>query len=93
VIDATRLTLLQGDGLISDAALLQSFYAYAAAFTGGARVGAVDVNGDGRADVVTGIGPGGGPAVRVLDGVTLAELDSFYAFDTALAGGIFVAGN
>jgi hypothetical protein len=93
VIDATRLGLVQGDGLIADGALLQSFYAYAAQFTGGARVGTVYANGDGRADIVTGIGPGGGPNVRVLDGPTLAELDSFYAYDTAFAGGIFVAGN
>src|SRR5204862_1593 len=46
--------------------LLASFYAYNPAFRGGARVAALDVIGDGRAEVVTGAGPGGGPHVRAL---------------------------
>jgi len=49
-------------------------------------VGALDANGDGRADLV--VTPQQGPAhVRLLDGLTLGELDSFFAFHPALNGG------
>ncbi|HKB41526.1 MAG TPA: VCBS repeat-containing protein, partial [Gemmataceae bacterium] len=65
---------------------LRSFLAFAPSFTGGVVVGALDANGDGRADLV--VTPQQGPAhVRLLDGLTLAELDSFFAFHPALNGG------
>ncbi|MBI4353080.1 MAG: VCBS repeat-containing protein, partial [Candidatus Omnitrophica bacterium] len=73
---------------------LYSFFAYDAAFSGGARVASADVNGDGKADIITGAGPGGGPHVRVFDGVTGAQLGgtigNFFAYDPAFTGGIFV---
>jgi hypothetical protein len=72
-----------------------SFFAYAPAFTGGVRVAAGDVTGDGVADVITGVGPGGGPHVRVFDGVTGAQvggaIGSFFAFDPGFLGGVYVA--
>jgi hypothetical protein len=71
---------------------IASFFPYAAAFTGGVRVGTVDANGDGRLDILTGAGPGGGPHVRAFDGVTLAELDGFFPFSPAFAGGVQVGG-
>ena len=70
---------------------LDSFYAYSPLFAGGVRVAAGDVDGDGRADIITGAGPGGGPHVRVFSGVDLHELASFYAFDPTFAGGVSVA--
>ena len=70
---------------------LASFYAYDPTFTGGVTVAAGDVDGDGRADIVTGAGAGGGPHVRVLSGLDSSELASFYAYDPAFEGGVFVA--
>jgi hypothetical protein len=55
-------------------------------------VGADEINGDSAAEIITGAGPAGGPHVEVFDGVTLAVLDSFYAFDPAFNGGVFVGG-
>lgn len=71
-------------------ALLQSFFAYSVNFMGGVRVAAGDVNGDGRADIVTGAGPGGGPHVKVFDGANLNLLHSFFAYDPGFLGGVFV---
>src|SRR5207249_2383581 len=58
----------------SDLSLLRGFFAYDPAFRGGARVAAVDATGDGRADIVTAAGPGGGPHVKLFDGGTGSEI-------------------
>jgi len=70
---------------------IASFYAFAASFTGGVNVAAGDVNGDGRADLVVAAGPGGGPHVKVFDGLSGAEIASFYAYNAAFSGGVSVA--
>jgi hypothetical protein len=80
--------------------LTDGFYAYAPIFAGGVRVAVGDVNGDGRPDIITGAGPGGGPHVRVFDAFTLDEIilntgpgfmHGFYAFAPSDAGGVYVA--
>lgn len=68
-----------------------SFMAYSPAFFGGIYVAAADFNGDGRADIVTGAGTGGGPHVRVFDAATGGLLTEFMAYDQAFRGGITVA--
>jgi hypothetical protein len=73
-----------------DLSMLASFYAFTPGFPGGVNVAAGDVNGDGRADIITGAGPGGGPHVRVFSGVDLAELASYFAYDVAFVGGVTV---
>jgi FG-GAP-like repeat/FG-GAP repeat len=81
----------------ADGASRLSFYAYDPAFHGGAHVATCDLNRDGYPDIVTGAGaiPGGGPHVRVFNGVTGDQLPgprgSFYAYDQAFTGGVFVA--
>jgi hypothetical protein len=72
------------------AATEASFFAYDGAFRGGVFVAAGDVNGDGKADIITGPGAGAGPQVKVFDGVTLNLITSFFAYDVAYTGGVHV---
>jgi hypothetical protein len=68
-----------------------AFFAYASTFTGGVRVATADVDGDGRAEVVTGAGPGGGPHVRVF-GEDGAPRAGFFPYPASFTGGVYVAG-
>ncbi len=70
---------------------LTAFFAYDKAFRGGVRVAAGDVNGDGKDDIVTGAGPGGGPHVRVFNASDLRVLTQYLAFDPSYSGGVYVA--
>jgi hypothetical protein len=70
--------------------LKTSFLAYAAGFRGGVSVAAADVNGDGRAEIITGAGPGGGPQVRVFSG-SGTVLGQFFAYDKTVSAGVNVA--
>jgi hypothetical protein len=70
---------------------IASFYAYAPSFSGGVFVAAGDVNGDGKADIITGAGAGGGPHVIVFSGADLSVLASFYAYAPYFSGGVSVA--
>ena len=83
--------------------LLGGFDAYSVAFKGGVSVATGDVTGDGRADIVTGAGAGGGPHVKVFSGkdlfpttakmatTTPAAVRNFMAFDPTYRGGVTVA--
>ena len=75
----------------ADLSVLASFFAYNPAFTGGVYVAAGDLNGDGRADIITGPQPGGSPHVAVFSGADLGVLASFFAFDPVFLGGVSVA--
>jgi hypothetical protein len=66
------------------------FMALNSSFTGGVRVSRVFSNQAGRTNLVAGAGPGAGPTVTVFDGLTLTQIDSFFAFDPRFAGGVFV---
>jgi subtilisin family serine protease len=71
-----------------------SYQVYDAGFQGGIRVAACDFDGDGRADILSVAGPGGGPHVRLLKfdaaGAFLGDLASFLAYDPGLRSGLFV---
>ncbi|MCS6851024.1 MAG: VCBS repeat-containing protein [Gemmataceae bacterium] len=75
-----------------DLTVLHSFYAYVPTFLGGVRVAATDVNGDGHDDIVTGAGVRAQTHVRVFDGLSLAVLDNFFAYDPIFRIGVFVGG-
>jgi hypothetical protein len=70
---------------------IRSFFAYDPAFAGGVTVASGDVNDNGYADIITGAGAGGGPHVRVISGLNGGELLSFFAYDPAFNGGVYVA--
>src|SRR5205823_13135310 len=90
-----NVTVFQGAADLSLArqpSPILSYFPYDIHFTGGVRVTAGDVNGDGRAEIVAGAGPGGGPNVtvyRLVNGQPQV-LQSYFAFDPRLAAGLFI---
>jgi len=72
------------------ATVLQNFFAFSPSFTGGVRVAAGDVNGDGRADIIVGAGPGGGQVI-VYSGKDLSILKNFFPYGANYTGGVYVA--
>jgi hypothetical protein len=72
-------------------AALGSLVAFDPSVTGGVRVAAGDVTGDGIPDVIAGAGPGTASRVRVFDGSTFLPVRDFVAFEPTFTGGVFVA--
>lgn len=72
--------------------VMHSFYAYDKAFMGGVTVGSVDVDGDGKDDIITGPGAGGFPHVKAFRGTDGVMIKSFLAYDQKFRGGVSVAG-
>jgi hypothetical protein len=70
--------------------LLSSFLAYGN-FQGGIFVAAGDVNGDGRADIITGPDRGAPPHVKVFNPANNQTIQSFLAYDQSFRGGVRVA--
>jgi hypothetical protein len=75
--------------------LIGQFQPYEDAFTGGVYVAAGDTDGDGRADIVTGTGLGGGPRVQVFrlntDAGGFDTLANFFPYEDTFRGGVLVA--
>ena len=50
-----------------------------------------DINGNGKTDIITGAGAGGGPHVQAFDAAGKATGTSFFAYNPAFSGGVTVA--
>jgi len=68
----------------------KEFLSYGENFRGGVNVTAGDIDGDGKDEIITGAGPGGGPHVRLFDsgGKVLGQ---FFAYNKNFRGGVNVA--
>src|SRR5437764_12865150 len=71
--------------------VLDSFFAYDARFTGGVYIAGTDVNRDGREDIITGAGAGGGPELVIFRSSDLAVLNSYFAAAPSFTGGVPIA--
>ena len=69
---------------------VREFFPYEDTFRGGVLVAAGDLNGDGKADVITGTGVGGGPRVRAFTVATTTVLADFFAYEDTFRGGVIV---
>lgn len=75
-----------------DGSEIRNFFVYGEEFHGGIRVAVGDLNGDGRDEIITGAGEGGGPQIRVFDGYGKEKYTAgFFAFATEYRGGVQVA--
>ncbi|HMB66316.1 MAG TPA: S8 family serine peptidase, partial [Patescibacteria group bacterium] len=70
--------------------LRNQFFAYNPYFRGGVNVASGDINGDGRDEIITGAGPGGGPHIRVFNGSGHVK-GQFFAYAPSFRGGVRVA--
>jgi hypothetical protein len=75
----------------ADLTVLRSFFPYGATFTGGVRVAAGDVEGDGFADIITGTASATSH-VKVFSGLTQGEISSFFAYGPLFRVVFFVRG-
>jgi len=74
----------------ANGAEIRSFFAFDG-FSGGVRVAAGDVNGDGRADIITSTGVGATGHVKVFSGNDGSLLRSFFSYAPGFQGGVYVA--
>jgi hypothetical protein len=70
---------------------IASFFPYAVTFPGGVNVAVADLNGDGKDEVLTGAGPGGGPHVEIFNIAAGSLAFSFFPFDLSFTGGVVAA--
>ncbi len=83
----TRVRIFDG----ATGLLIREFAPYAPTFGGGVYLASADVNGDGKAEILTGAGPSGGPHVRLFDGVTGNIISQSFVYNSGFTGGVHVA--
>ncbi len=71
--------------------LLETLSPFGATFKGGVSVAAGDLNGDGKADVIAGTGPGIKAQVAAFSGATSTLLETLTPFSPSFTGGVSVA--
>ena len=98
-----RVAIFDGRSLrpgVTPVRLVADFFAFDISLRNGVNVSAGDVTGDGKADLVVGAGPGGGPRVKVFDGASLFAPNAaaaqtlaadFFAGDVGNRGGVRVS--
>ncbi|MFH1610645.1 MAG: L,D-transpeptidase family protein [Patescibacteria group bacterium] len=69
-----------------DLSLINEFYAYAEKFSGGVEVFGIDIDNDGKQEIVTVPGLGGGPHLRVFDGYGKEKKAKFVFRDEFIGG-------
>jgi hypothetical protein len=69
---------------------IRSFLAFSPTLVAGVRVAGVDLNGDGRAEILTSGGDGAGPEVRIYDGQSGLLSVTFLAYTPSMTGGVYV---
>lgn len=81
------------DGRIVTNGIRDQFFAFDPRFRGGVSVAAGDLDGDGKAELICGAGPGGGPHVRIYKDVNgkFTMVNEFFAFDSSFRGGVTLA--
>ncbi len=92
--DGNKEYLSNSNGLVvvyKDGRKIKSFNPYKSKFKGQISVAAVDLDNNGKLEIVTGTGKGGGPQVQILskDGNLVG---TFFAYDKTFKGGVNVAG-
>ena len=70
---------------------LANFFAYDSEFRGGVNIALGDFNGDGKLEIATGAGEGGGPHVRIFDAQTGEAISEYFAYYPEARGGVHVA--
>lgn len=81
-------------GVVANAAPIRVFQPFGPPFRGGVSLATGDFNGDGRADVVVGSGPGSRASVMVFDVAAFGNpsiLRSYAPFDSRFRGGVNLA--
>jgi hypothetical protein len=71
--------------------VVSNFLAYSPDFRGGVDVATGDINGDGKDEIITGPGVGGGPHVRVFNGRGQFLGLDFWPYQSNFRGGVDVA--
>ncbi len=81
-----QVRIFRPDGSV----LHKGWLAYAKNFRGGVNVAVGDLDGDRRAEVITGAGRGGGPHVRIFSGTGAIVNSGFFAFTATKRDGVDV---
>src|SRR5207244_2395350 len=62
-------------------AVIKDFFAFESSLRSGVRVGAADINGDGKAEIVVTAANSGAARVRILNAADLTAFEDFFALD------------